>query len=111
MISLQPSIQQIKEITSYNDATPIGILIAIVLASGYIMYLLYKTGKDKDVKHEERIQKLYEAHALQIAVLNKEYIEELKSFNIMLLKVNNQYSDSLRNINDSIRNLIDLKKS
>lgn len=111
MISLQPSIQQIKEITSYNDATISGILIAVVLAFGSVIYLLYKTGKDKDVKHEERIQKLYEAHAQQIAILNKEYIEELKSFNVMLLKVNNQYSDSLRNINDSIRNLIDLKKS
>lgn len=110
MISLQPSTQQIHDVISWNDATITGILIAVSLAFGSVIFYLYKAGKDKDARNEERLEKIHKEYALQIANLYKEYIGEVKSFNDMLLKINNQYTDSLRNLNDSIRNLVDFKK-
>jgi len=79
MISLQ-TVTDLKQVVSTNDATVIGVLIAITLAFGITIVYLYKN----------------------IQTLNKEHMSELRSFNEMLLKVNNSY-------NEFVKNMIDFK--
>lgn len=91
MISLQTT-EQIHNVLTWNDATIPGILIAFVLAFGSVIYYLFKTNQDMNKAHNAKIETLYQQH-----------ITEIKSFNELLVKVNNMYYDS-------IRNLVDLQK-
>lgn len=91
MISLQTT-EQIHNVLTWNDATISGILISLVLACGSVIYYLFKTNQDMNKAHNEKIESLYQQH-----------ITEIKSFNELLVKVNNMYYDS-------IRNLVDLQK-
>jgi len=72
---------QLHEVVSWNDATIVGILIAIILAFGFTIIYLYKN----------------------VERLNKDHMTELRQFNETLIKVNNSY-------NDFVKNMIELKK-
>ena len=72
---------QLHEVISWNDATIVGILIAIILAFGMTIIYLYKN----------------------VERLNKDHMNELRQFNETLIKVNNSY-------NDFVKNMIELKK-
>jgi len=72
---------QLHEVISWNDATIVGILIAIILAFGMTIIYLYKN----------------------VERLNKDHMTELRQFNETLIKVNNSY-------NDFVKNMIELKK-
>ena len=76
MISLQINTQQIHEVISWNDLTVAGILMAFILAFAYVIYYLFKIN-----------QTLY-----------KEHLSEIRTFNEMLLKINNQYSEAINNL-------------
>ncbi len=78
--SLQTT-SQLHEVISWNDATIVGILIAIILAFGMTIIYLYKN----------------------VERLNKDHMTELRQFNETLIKVNNSY-------NDFVKNMIELKK-
>lgn len=72
---------QLHEVISWNDATIVGILIAIILAFGMTIIYLYKN----------------------VERLNKDHMTELRQFNETLIKVNNSY-------NEFVKNMIELKK-
>lgn len=76
MVSLQINTQQIHEVISWNDLTVAGILMAFILAFTYVIYYLFKIN-----------QTLY-----------KEHLSEIRTFNEMLLKINNQYSEAINNL-------------
>ena len=80
MISLQTA-TDLHKVISTNDATIVGILIAVVIALGATIVYLYKN----------------------VQSLNKEYIAELKASNEAIMKVNNSY-------NEFVRNMIELRK-
>ena len=71
MISLQANLTDLQKVVATNDATVTGILIAVVLAFGVTIIYLYKN----------------------IQTLNKDHMNELRSFNETLLKVNNSYNE------------------
>jgi predicted Holliday junction resolvase-like endonuclease len=75
MISLQTT-QDLHNIISTNDATIIGILIAIVIVFATAIVYLYKN----------------------VQTLNKEYISELRASNEALIRVNNSYNEFVRNM-------------
>jgi len=102
MISLQTT-QQVHDILTWNDATIPGILIAVVLAFGSVIYYLFKTNQDIYKKNNEQVEKLYQEFTAERDRLYKEHLTEIKAFNELLIKVNNMYYDS-------IRNLVDLQK-
>jgi len=79
MISLQTT-TDLKEIIATNDATVTGILIAVCLAFAVSIVYLYKN----------------------VQSLNKEHMQELRTFNETLLKVNNSY-------NEFVKNMLELK--
>lgn len=81
MIPLQTA-TDLKNIIATNDATIVGILLAVVVAFGLAIVYLYKN----------------------VQTLNKEYISELRASNEALIKVNNSY-------NEFVRNMIELKNS
>lgn len=91
MIRLQTT-EQIHDVLTWNDATIPGILISFVLAFGSVIYFLFKKNQEMNETHKAKIEALYQQH-----------ITEIKSFNELLVKVNNMYYDS-------IRNLVDLQK-
>lgn len=76
MINLQINTQQIHDVASWNDLTVAGILTALILTFAYVIYYLFKTNQ----------------------VLYKEHLAEIRTFNEMLLKINNQYSESINNL-------------
>lgn len=80
MISLQANLTDLQKVVATNDATVTGILIAVVLALGVAIIYLYKN----------------------IQTLNKDHMNELRSFNETLLKVNNSY-------NEFVKNMVELK--
>jgi hypothetical protein len=80
MISLQANLTDLQKVVATNDATVTGILIAVVLAFGVTIIYLYKN----------------------IQTLNKDHMNELRSFNETLLKVNNSY-------NEFVKNMVELK--
>lgn len=88
MISLQTT-QQIHEVISWNDATVTGIAISVGLAAIAGGCYLFKINQQQAKMHAERIEKIY-----------KEHIAEVKGFNELLIKINNQYYDSIRNLVD-----------
>lgn len=102
MINLQTT-EQIHNVLKWNDATIPGILIAIVLAFGSIIYYLFKVNQEQNKTNTLRIEKLYEEFTSERDRLYKEHLNEIKGFNELLMKINNQYYDS-------IRNLVDLQK-
>lgn len=81
MIPLQTA-TDFHKVISTNDATIVGILIAIVIALGTVVVYLYKS----------------------VQQLNKEYIAELRTTNETLIKVNNSY-------NEFVRNMIELRQT
>lgn len=105
MISLQ-TVEQIHNVFKWNDATPLGIACAGLLAFGYVIFSIHKEKKEKDMY----IEKLHKEYSSIIANINEKHINDVKLFNDMLIKINNQYSDSIKGLNDSIRNLVDLTK-
>ena len=80
MISLQANLTDLQKVVATNDATVTGILIAVVLAFGVTIIYLYKN----------------------IQTLNKDHMNELRSLNETLLKVNNSY-------NEFVKNMVELK--
>lgn len=102
MISLQTT-EQVHNILTWNDATIPGILIAIVLAFGSVIYYLFKTNQEMNKNHTTEVQRLYSEFTAERDRLYKEHVTEIRSFNELLIKVNNMYYDS-------IRNLVDLQK-
>lgn len=81
MIPLQPTTTELHEIISWNDATAIGILAAIVIAFGWVIIYLFKVNQD----------------------LHNKFIVELKASNEALIKVNNFQ-------NEFVNNMITLEK-
>ena len=79
MISLQANLTDLQKVVATNDATVTGILIAVVLAFGVTIIYLYKN----------------------IQTLNKDHMNELRSFNETLLKVNNSYNEFVKNMVES----------
>lgn len=104
MINLLLDPKQIHDIVSWNDATITGILIAVVLAFGIVIYYLFKTNQEMQTKNANEIDRLYSEFTAEIKCLYKENLTELRTFNDLILKLNNQYYDS-------IRTLVDLQKS
>lgn len=102
MISLQ-SAEQIHNVLTWNDATISGILIAVVLAFGSVIYYLFKINQNLYKSSSEEREKLYQEFTAERDKLYKEHVNEIKSFNELLIKINNQY-------HDSIRSLVDLQK-
>ena len=102
MISLQTT-EQIHKVLTWDDATIPGILIAVVLAFGSVIYYLFKTNQDLYKNNSADRERLYQEFTAERDRLYKEHLSEIKSFNELLIKVNNQYSDS-------IRTLVDLQK-
>ena len=102
MISLQTT-QQVHDILTWNDATIPGILTAVGMIFGYGFYYLFKINQDMNKNHTETVKKLYEEFTAERDRLYKEHLTEIKGFNDLLMKINNQYYDS-------IRNLVDLQK-
>lgn len=82
MISLQTT-QDLHNIISTNDATIVGVLIAIVITFAVVIIYLYKN-----------IQNLYE----KIQVLNKDFIAELRIMNENTIKQNNSYHEFVQNM-------------
>lgn len=82
MISLQTT-QDLHNIISTNDATIVGVLIAIVIAFSVVIIYLYKN-----------IQNLYD----KIQVLNKDFIAELRIMNENTIKQNNSYHEFVQNM-------------
>jgi hypothetical protein len=78
MISLQANLTDLQKVVATNDATVTGILIAVVLAFGVTIIYLYKN----------------------IQTLNKDHMNELRSFNELLLKVNNNYYEFAKIMSD-----------
>ena len=104
MINLQIDTKQLKEVISTNDATIIGVLIVFVIAFGTVIYYLFKTNQEMQKKNADERDRLYSEFTLEIKSLYKENLTELRTFNDLILKLNNQYYDS-------IRTLVDLQKS
>jgi hypothetical protein len=80
MIALQTT-ADLHEVVSTNDATVVGVLMAVVIAFGAVIVYQFKTYQ----------------------VLNKEFIAELKISNAELVKMNNSY-------NQFVSNMIELEK-
>lgn len=100
MISLQTT-EQVHNILTWNDATIPGILIAFVLAFGSVIYYLFKTNQELYKSNTDQIEKLYQEFTAERDRLYKEHLTEIRGFNELLIKVNNQYSDSIRILVDS----------
>lgn len=82
MISSQTT-QDLHNIISTDDATIVGVLIAIVIVFAATIIYLYKN-----------IQILYE----KIQTLNKEFISELRLMNETTIKQNNSYNEFVKNM-------------
>lgn len=65
--------QEIHNIATWNDLTIIGVLVVFIFAFSIVIYNLFKIN-----------QKLYNEH-----------LSELRTFNEILQKINNQYSESI----------------
>jgi hypothetical protein len=76
MIGLQINPTDIQKIVSTNNTTQEGLLL------GGILVLLFAVGY------------LF----LELQKLHKEYSIKLESFNDSIIKINNQYSDSIRSL-------------
>lgn len=79
----------LKSVISMNDATIIGILIAVIISLVYVVRHVYF--------------KLEEKH--------KEYIEELRANNKTMIDVSEKYSQAMNNSTEAYRNLTDLLKN
>lgn len=75
---------QLHDIVSWNDMTIGGVLIALVLAFGAVIYYLFKAN-----------QTLYKEFTAERDRLYKEHLMEIRSFNEAILKINNQYSEGI----------------
>lgn len=75
VIPLQ-SVTDLKDVVATNDATIVGILIAVCIALGFAVVFLYKN----------------------VQTLNKEFIAELRQSNEALIKVNNSYNEFVKNM-------------
>lgn len=102
MILLQTT-DQIHDVITWNDATITGVLIAFVLTFGSVIYYLFKVNQELYKTNAAERDKLYQEFTAERDRLYKEHLTEIKSFNDLLMKINNQYYDS-------IRNLVDLQK-
>lgn len=97
MISLQTA-TDLHKVISTNDATITGILIAVSLAFGSVIFYLFKINQDVLKKSSEERENLYKEFTAERDRLYKEHLMEIRSFNEILIKINNQYSDGIRNL-------------
>lgn len=100
MLSLQTSTQQIHDVISWNDATISGILIAIALAFGSVIYYLFKINQDQNKAHTARIEQLYQEFTAERDRLYKEHLSDTKGFNDLLVKMTHQYNDAIKVLAD-----------
>jgi hypothetical protein len=91
---------QIHSVISWNDATITGVLIAFVIAFGSVIYYLFKVNQDLYKTNSLEREKLYQEFTAERDKLYKEHVTEIKSFNELLMKINNQYYDAIRNLVD-----------
>jgi hypothetical protein len=98
MIPLQLDTNQIHDVISWNDATVNGILIAIVLASCSVIYFLFKVNQELYKTSSADRERLYQEFTNERDRLYKDHLTEIKSFNELLIKINNQYYDSIRSL-------------
>lgn len=98
MIFMQIAPEQIHDVISWNDATITGVLIAFVLAFGSVIYYLFKTNQELYRSSSAEREKLYQEFTAERDRLYKEHLTEIKSFNDLLMKINNQYYDSIRSL-------------
>jgi len=76
MVGLQISVPDVQKIVSTNNTTQEGLLL------GGVLVLLFAVGY------------LF----LELQKLHKEYGAKVEAFNEAILKINNQYSDSIRSL-------------
>jgi uncharacterized membrane-anchored protein YhcB (DUF1043 family) len=100
MISLQPSTEQIHDVLTWNDATITGILLAVVLAFGSVIYYLFKVNQEQNKTHTARIEQLYQDFTAERDRLYKEHLNDTKGFNELLVKMTHQYHDSVKILAD-----------
>jgi len=76
MVNLQVNTSDIQKIVSTNNTTQEGLLLGGVLVLLFAVAYLF----------------------LELQKLHKEYGAKLESFNDSIIKINNQYSDSIRSL-------------
>ncbi len=84
MVKLQVTTSQIHDVVSWNDATIQGILMAFILAFGFVIYHLFKTN-----------QAMYKEFSAEREVLHRQHSAEIKEFNTLILNITNQYRDGI----------------
>jgi hypothetical protein len=77
-ISLQASLSDLQKVVSTNDATVTGVLIAFCIAFSLCIIYLFKTIQD----------------------LNKDHMNELRTFNDLLLKANDKVYEIIKIMNE-----------
>lgn len=90
--------EEAKTILSINDATIAGILIALALAFGFVIYYLFKVNQEILKSSSADRERLYAEFTAERDRLYKEHLNEIRSFNDLLIKVNEKYSDSIQNL-------------
>ena len=77
-ISLQASLSDLQKVVSTNDATVTGVIIAFCIAISLCIIYLFKTIQD----------------------LNKDHMNELRTFNDLLLKANDKVYEIIKIMNE-----------
>jgi uncharacterized protein HemX len=90
--------EQAQSILSMNDVTIAGILIALALAFGFVIYYLFKVNQEILKSSSAERERLYAEFTAERDRLYKEHLNEIRSFNDLLIKVNEKYSDSIQNL-------------
>jgi hypothetical protein len=90
--------EEVKTVLSMNDATIAGILIILAFSFGFVIYYLFKVNQDILKTSASDRERLYAEFTAERDRLYKEHLNEIRSFNELLIKVNEKYSDSIQNL-------------
>jgi uncharacterized protein HemX len=87
IINLFQTTREITEVLSTNDATIVGVLIAVCLALGGAVIYLYKSVQTLNKDFTEKIQ-----------AINKDFILELKENQTILIEMTKKYHEFTNNV-------------
>jgi len=83
--------EEVKTVLSYNDATIAGLLIALAIAFGLVIYYLFKVNQDILKTSATDRERLYSEFTAERDKLYREHLSEIRSFNDLLITVSDKY--------------------
>ena len=94
---------------AYEQILATGVMGALAIILGYVVYRLYRAKEDSEKASEKRCQDLTDRQTVELLAINKEYHQELKTLTDQLMIILREKSASETKVTEVLQQVVSVQ--